>query len=292
MWPLHWAGPYPVCPKCIPKWEWWLPKHYVLAATPSERLLNLDIAIQTTDTGEVHAVSALLDSGATGLFIDPKFVWWNCLATRSLAQAIPVYNVDRTPNEQGVIHDIVDIVMWFCDHTKQAQSAITGLGKSQMILELSWLWKHNPEINCTTSDVKMSCCPSWCCTCENEVAQEHKVCKASAMRIHTCWAGPLPDPEVDWSNIPDEFPDLPNLCADDDSADDDDSVDISLEDGDCILVASLPPGEEFIHASSTTSQQLAEEFLKNTEPKTFCDSVATHLHDFEDVFAKSSFAHS
>jgi len=57
----------PLHPKCIPK-------HYVLAATPSERLLNLDIAIQTTDTGEVHAVSALLNSGATGLFIDPKFV--------------------------------------------------------------------------------------------------------------------------------------------------------------------------------------------------------------------------
>jgi len=34
---------------------------------------------------------------------------------------------------------------------------------------------------------------------------------------------------------------------------------------------------------------LAEAFHKNTEPKTFCDSVPTHLHNFEDVFAKSSF---
>jgi len=61
----------PLCPKCIPKWEQQLPKRYVLAATPSERSLNLDVAIQATDTGEVHTVSALLDSGATGLFIDP-----------------------------------------------------------------------------------------------------------------------------------------------------------------------------------------------------------------------------
>jgi len=73
------------------------------------------------------------------------------------------------------------------------------------------------------------------------------------MRICTCQAGPLPNPEVDRSNIPDEFPDLPNLCTDGDSADDDDSVDIPLEDGDCILVASIPPEEEFICASSTTS---------------------------------------
>jgi len=109
------------------------------------------------------------------------------------------------------------------------------------------------------------------------------------VRICTCWAGPLPDPEVDRSNIPDEFPDLPNLCADNDSADDNGSMDIPLEDGDHILVTSLPPEEEFIHTSLTTSQRLAEAFHKNTEPKTFCNSVPTHLHDFEDMFAKSSF---
>jgi len=82
---------------------------------------------------------------------------------------------------------------------------------------------------------------------------------------------------------------LLNMCADDDSADDDDSVDIPLEDGDHILVASIPPEEEFIHTSSTTSQRLAEVFHKNTKPKTFCDSILIHLHDFEDMFAKSSF---
>jgi len=100
----------------------------------------------------------------------------------------------------------------------------------------------------------MSRCPSRCRTCKNEVTQERKVRKASAMRICTCRAGPLPDPEVDRSDIPDKFPDLPNLCADNDSADNDDSVDIPLEDGDRILVTSLPPEEEFVRASSTTSQ--------------------------------------
>jgi len=76
-------GSPPLHPKRIPKWEQRLPRCYVLAATPSERSLNLDIAIQTTDTGEVHAVSALLDSGATGLFIDPEFMRQNHLTTRS-----------------------------------------------------------------------------------------------------------------------------------------------------------------------------------------------------------------
>jgi len=42
----------PPCPKHTPKWERRLPKCYVLAATPSERSLNLDIVIQATDTSE------------------------------------------------------------------------------------------------------------------------------------------------------------------------------------------------------------------------------------------------
>jgi len=64
-----------------------------------------------------------------------------------LAWAIPVYNVDGTPNEQGAICDIVDVIMQFRNHTEQAQCVVTGLEKSQMILGLSWLWEHNPEID-------------------------------------------------------------------------------------------------------------------------------------------------
>jgi len=123
-----------------------------------------------------------------------------------------------------------------------------------MILGLSWLWEHNPEIDWATNNMKMSHCSSQCHTCENEVTQKCKVHKASAMRICTCRGGPLPDPEVDQSNIADKFPDFPNLCADDDSADNDDSVDIPLEDGDCILFASILPEEEFICTLLTTSQ--------------------------------------
>jgi hypothetical protein len=40
---------------------------------------------------------------------------------------------------------------------------------------------------------------------------------------------------------------------------------------------------------SNISQQLAEAFHKNSEPKSFHESVPTHFHDFEDLFMKSSF---
>jgi hypothetical protein len=48
---------------------------------------------------------------------------------------------------------------------------------------------------------------------------------------------------------------------------------------------------EFVCMLSNISQCLAEVFHKNMMPKTFHESVPTHLHDFEDLFSKSSFNH-
>ena len=45
-------------------------KTFVVAANPSPNLLNLKVGIQTMDTAEVKGMTALLDSGVTGLFID------------------------------------------------------------------------------------------------------------------------------------------------------------------------------------------------------------------------------
>jgi len=200
-----------------------------------------------------------------------------------------MYNVDGTPNEQEAICNVVNVVLQYQDHTEQAQFTVTGLGKSQMILGLSWLHEHNPEVDWATSEVKMSCCSSQCCTCENKVTQKHKIHKASTIKVCTCWVGPLPDSEVDQSDIPDKYPDLPDLYTNDDSANDNNRVEEPIEDGNHILITTISPQEEFIQALSTMPQCLAEAFHRNTEPKSFCDSVLTYLHDFKDIFSKSSF---
>jgi hypothetical protein len=59
----------------------------------------------------------------------------------------------------------------------------------------------------------------------------------------------------------------------------------SIEEGDRILIASLPP--EFINATSTTSQRLAEAHTKaSKDPR---DSLPDHFYDYLDVFSKESF---
>jgi hypothetical protein len=65
------------CPKSLPprlkRWECNLPKHFIVAASPSPNSLNLKVEIQMTDTAEVKGVTELLDSGVTGLFINRDF---------------------------------------------------------------------------------------------------------------------------------------------------------------------------------------------------------------------------
>jgi hypothetical protein len=106
-------------------------KHYVVASTPSPKSLHLKVELQTTDTGEVLATNALLDCGATGLFIDTE----------------PVYNVDGTLNEAGAISGIVDVVLWYKGHTERAQFTVTSLGKQDLIVGYTWLCEHNPKVD-------------------------------------------------------------------------------------------------------------------------------------------------
>ncbi|KAF8218609.1 hypothetical protein L208DRAFT_1480051 [Tricholoma matsutake] len=97
--PISLSAPHPK----IKSWEHKLPCKYIVASTPSTHSLNLAIELQTTNTGQILSVSALLDSGVTSLFIDAHLAQQHHLNTRSLSHLIPVYNVDGSPNKAGAI---------------------------------------------------------------------------------------------------------------------------------------------------------------------------------------------
>jgi hypothetical protein len=97
----------------------------VVASTPGPKSLHLKVESQTTDTREVLATNALLDCGATGLFIDTEYVKRKQLTVRNLGRPIPVYNVDGILNEAGAISGIVDIVLRYKGHTERAQFSVT-----------------------------------------------------------------------------------------------------------------------------------------------------------------------
>src|SRR3979490_2300819 len=105
----------------LANWERCLPKRFVIAMTPSDNSLNIDVGIETTDTA--MNTSGLIDCGATGLFVNTEYVHLNNISTRRLTSPIPVYNINGTANEAGAITEIADVILRYKGHAERTQFA-------------------------------------------------------------------------------------------------------------------------------------------------------------------------
>jgi len=204
----------------------------------------LPVEVSTTDTSEVHSVKALLDSGATGNFIDQDFVRTKGINTQSISRPIPVYNVDGSPNEAGQISEVVDVVLRYKTHSKRTLLAVSNLGKQNMILGYTWLKDHNPEVNWQTGEVQMNRCPPRCeryCVIRKKQASRKRM---ETRALNVCRSGPLPEHVEDSEE--DETPIR--------------TREAEYEQGDQLFMTRilLKPTVEDLRAASTTSQKLAE----------------------------------
>ena len=120
------------------------PKLIIRSLEEGPNCIMLPVHLKTTDTTEEASTEVMVDTGATGDFIDQDFVARTELPTRKLSQPVPVFNVDGTPNEAGSIREVVDVIMTYNGHSERLLLAVTRLGKQSMILGFSWLAKHNP----------------------------------------------------------------------------------------------------------------------------------------------------
>ena len=114
------------------------------------------IHLRTTDTMEESSTECMVNTGATGNFINQDFVTNNKLPTHKLSEPIPVHNVDGTLNEASSIREVVDMVMTYQRHSERILLAVTQLSKQSMILGMTWLRRHNPEIDFRPATVKMT----------------------------------------------------------------------------------------------------------------------------------------
>jgi len=191
------------------------------------------LKVQSTDTASPLDVDTLIDSGATGQFIDAEFIKRERFKTQSLPHAIPVYNIDGTPNEASSIKEEVDLICAFDNHTEHITFAITSLGQLAMILGHTWLVKYNPVVNWNTGDVKMSRCPDSCGVDKKEKE--------------------------------------------------------TSEFGDQLFFLATEEQPERINATSTISQQLAQQLAESAPKNSFEDLIPKSYQDFKDIFLKESF---
>jgi len=100
-------------------------------------------------------VKALLDNGATGLFMDTAFAKEKVFKIEKLKNPLLVRNVDGTANVGGAIMHQVKCNMFFKGHVERVRIDVCNLGKTEVILGMPWLAAHNPEINWEKGEVKM-----------------------------------------------------------------------------------------------------------------------------------------
>jgi len=73
-----------------------------------------------------------------------------------------VKNVDGSFNKEGPIQYTVEVNIYHQEHRERTKIDVIGGQKWSVILEISWLAYHNPEINWRTGEVKIMRCPVKC----------------------------------------------------------------------------------------------------------------------------------
>ena len=107
----------------------------------------MKVGLEKLESHEGVAVKALLDSGATGLFMDTTFAREKGFRMERMKNPLLVKNVDGTVNVGGAITHQVECNMFFKGHVERVRMDVCNLGKTEVILGMLWLTAHNPEID-------------------------------------------------------------------------------------------------------------------------------------------------
>ena len=134
----------------------------------------MKVGLEKLESHEGVAVKALLDSGATGLFMDMTFAREKGFKMERMKNPLLVKNVDGTVNAGGAIIHQVGCNMFFKGHVERVRMDICNLGKTEVILGMPWLVAHNPEIDWEKGEVKMTRCPPICGKRKQEEKKEVK----------------------------------------------------------------------------------------------------------------------
>ena len=107
----------------------------------------MKVGLEKLKNHERVVVKVLLDSGATGLFIDMTFTRKKGFRMEKMKNPLLVKNVNGTVNIGGAIIHQVECNMFFKGHVEKVRMDVCNLGKIEVILGMPWLAAHNPELD-------------------------------------------------------------------------------------------------------------------------------------------------
>lgn len=123
---------------------------------------------------KVVETKALIDSGATGIFIHWNLVRKHRIPTKPYAKPRIVRNVDNSINILGKITNYVEVKLRIGDHEEEVKMSVTDIGEDDLILGLPWLRRHNPAIDWRSGHMEMNDCPITCHVTMRKKRQQRK----------------------------------------------------------------------------------------------------------------------
>jgi len=94
----------------------------------------LNIGVEKIDMHEGVIIKALLNSSATGMFMDRQTAARHGFKLQKLERPIAVRNVDGTNNSRGAITYQVECNMFYKSHVERIRMDVCDLGKTEVIL--------------------------------------------------------------------------------------------------------------------------------------------------------------
>lgn len=92
----------------------------------------------------------MIDSGATGNFVNERIVRTHTLPTEALSTPKPLTVVDGRPIAAGTVTQRTpELPMTIKGRATEISLLVTSIGKHEIILGLPWLERHNPTVNWT-----------------------------------------------------------------------------------------------------------------------------------------------
>ena len=127
---------------------WTLPPQtlsHVLVASDNERTLRFPVKLLIGK--QIIEMTALINSGATGTFIDLGLLSLANFPLKKMSQPVRAFNVDGSLNKQGTIMWKASTRMLLFQEPKNIELMVVGLGRRQIILGMPWLKTWNPCID-------------------------------------------------------------------------------------------------------------------------------------------------
>jgi hypothetical protein len=98
---------------------------------------------------------AMIDSGATTLFVSKCFVQRHYIICSPLPNTIALHNIDGSKNKAGSLTHFARLTLTIGSWNEPTDFLVTNLGPEDIILELLWLKKVNPTIDWDSGEIEI-----------------------------------------------------------------------------------------------------------------------------------------